>query len=357
MDLHLAIVLSCTDTGCRVQLVDAETGLDTAYSEAVVEYRIVAKSGDLVAVDCETNPPQTVFRWVLAAVERVDGEGIFVDLPGSRDRPLSRADGLQAEIAAGDQVFVANGRVHDVSARGRPANPGRFKTFDLPGIQVMYQQMAKWNALDPKRIVQDGYDRIADRYLEWAPTVRSEERARYTAALLDALPPGAEVLDLGCGAGVPTTQELARRFQVTGVDISERQIELARRHVPQARFIQADITQLSLPSASFDGVAAFYSLVHVPRQEQQQLLQNIASWLRPGGWLVATMGTRPVKRDFGDDFMGALMFWSGFDSETNKRLVEQVGLTIVKAQEETAVEFGAPVTFLWVIAQKPRAHS
>jgi SAM-dependent methyltransferase len=208
--------------------------------------------------------------------------------------------------------------------------------------------------LDPKQVVERGYDRIAEPYLEWIHDSRVEERARYTSVLLDGLPAGAEVLDLGCGAGVPTTQALARRFKVTGVDISTRQIALARQDVPEAQFIQADITQLDIAPASFDAVSAFYAIIHVPRQEQSKLLRDIASWLRPGGLLVATMGARSMKADYDEDFLGARMYWSSFDSETNRRLVEEAGLHVISAREETAEEFGKRVTFLWVVAQKCR---
>jgi SAM-dependent methyltransferase len=47
---------------------------------------------------------------------------------------------------------------------------------------------------------------------------------------------------------------------------------------------------LSFPVASFDAVAAFYSLIHVPRDEQAGLLRAIAVWLQPGGLLIAGMG-------------------------------------------------------------------
>ena len=355
MDLQLAIVSACTDAGCRVHLLDDETCFDANYSEPVIEHEIIVRPGDLVAVARETHPPQVVFRWALASVDRVEGEHIFIDTPRSRDRPMARAEGLEIGIAAGDKVFTANGQVHAISVNGCPADPERLRTVFFPQIEAMYQQMEAWNALDPKQVVQEGYDRIAERHLEWSPTVRSEERARYTSGLLNELPAGATVLDLGCGTGVPTTQELARRFKVTGVDISQRHITLARQNVPEAQFIQADITQLDFPPASFDAIAAFYSLIHVPRQEQPKLLRDIASWLRPGGLLVATMGAHSVKREFEEDFLGARMFWSSFDSETNKRLVKETGLHIMSAQEETAMEFGAPVTFLWVIAQKPRS--
>jgi hypothetical protein len=64
------------------------------------------------------------------------------------------------------------------------------------------------------------------------------------------------------------------------------------------------------------------------------------------------MGTHSVQAEFADDFLGAPMYWSCFDAETNKRLIEGSGLHVISAREETDVEFGELVTFLWVVAQK-----
>src|SRR5690348_1787636 len=114
--------------------------------------------------------------------------------------------------------------------------------------------------MDPKQIVAQGFDIIAECYVEWSRHTRVEERERYTSLIVDRLPQGAYVLDLGCGMGVPTTATLAQHFTVTGVDISAHQIELARQKVPQATFIQSDISLLDFPSHSFDAVVAFYSL-------------------------------------------------------------------------------------------------
>src|SRR5688500_17867300 len=111
---------------------------------------------------------------------------------------------------------------------------------------------------DPKRIVADGYDAIAPRYLEWSGRDPSPERMRYLGRLLELLPPSADVLELGCGAGVPVTRAIAETCQVTAVDISAAQIALARQHVPGASFIQADITALDFPAATFHAVVAFY---------------------------------------------------------------------------------------------------
>ena len=352
MNLQLAIASSCTGTGCQVQSLDGDVHMDADYSEAVIDYGITISPGDLVAVDYTFDPPQVVFRWALTGVERVENEQVFTDSACGGSQALTLAEGLEANIAVGDKVFIAYGEVHDVSRGKRPVNPERLRAAFFPRIEAMYQRLAAWRDTDPKQVVEEGYDCIAERYLEWARTNRAEERARYTSVLLDELPRGAKVLDLGCGAGVPTTQQLAQRFEVTGVDFSARQLALARQNVPQAQFIQADITQLNLPPGSFDGVAAFYSLIHVPREEQPSLLQDIASWLHPGGLFVATMGVHSVKADFAKDYLGAPMYWSGFDSETNERLVEEAGLRIISTREETATEFDKSVTFLWTIAQR-----
>lgn len=206
---------------------------------------------------------------------------------------------------------------------------------------------------NPKKIIEDGFDRIAGRYAAWAAGIRIEERARYTSILLERLKENAEVLELGCGDGLPTTQQLAERFTVTGVDISSKLLSLVQRNVPTGKFIHADMTELEFESERFDAVAAFYSLIHVPRNELSSLLTSIKKWLRPGGLFVATMGTVSEKVGFEEDWLGVPMCWSSYDAETNRRLVEESGLHIINAQEETAKEDGKPVTFLWVVAQKP----
>jgi SAM-dependent methyltransferase len=204
---------------------------------------------------------------------------------------------------------------------------------------------------DPKRIVADGYDRIAERYAAWAASVRVRERDYYTNVMLDVLPDGATVLELGCGAGIPTTQRLAERFAVTGVDSSRQQIALARRNVPRATFIHADMTALAIPPATFDAVCAFYAFGHVPREEHAALLGQIATWLRPGGLLVASFSNDGSAGEIEDDWLGAPMYFSGYDAETNARLVRDAGLQIVTARPETAEEFGRPTTFFWIVAR------
>ena len=206
---------------------------------------------------------------------------------------------------------------------------------------------------DVKRTVAEGYDRIGGQYGELAAKSVTRQRRKYTDVLLNRLPQGAEVLDLGCGAGVPTTRELARSFCVTGVDISRRQVARARANVPGATFVRSDMADARLPPESFDAVAAFYAIIHLPRDEQPPMLSAIASWLRPGGLFVGTLGAISVEADYQEQWLGTPMYWSSHDSETNRRMVREAGLEIISAKEETTRADGDSETFLWVVARKP----
>lgn len=208
---------------------------------------------------------------------------------------------------------------------------------------------------DTKKLVALGYDRIAERYEAWASGVRVEERQRYVRLLLESLPAGSRVLDLGCGSGSLVTKALAQRFQVIGIDISKRQIELSRRAVPSAQFICADMSTVDFQPASFDGVAAFYSIVHLPRAEHAGLFGHIFRWLRPGGFLLATLGVENKEVDYVPDWLGVPMYWSSFDSTRAREVIEHAGFRILTAKEESADEFGVQVTFLWIWAQRPDA--
>ncbi len=59
--------------------------------------------------------------------------------------------------------------------------------------------------MNPSQIVADGYDQIADRYVEWSDPLGTEQRDRYLTVLLQWLPVGATMLELGCGTGPLTT--------------------------------------------------------------------------------------------------------------------------------------------------------
>ena len=200
---------------------------------------------------------------------------------------------------------------------------------------------------DQKQLVALGYDRIADSYLERFG--RSSVRAAKLAELIEQLPAGASILDLGCGDGIPVAHELVTLgFSVTGVDASSGQIERARRNVSRARFIQADMAAVQFAPESFDAVAAFYSVTHLPKSEHGVLIGRIAKWLRPGGRFLVNFGA--AEGDWSEEWLGTTMFFSHHDPEMTKRLVRAAGLRLDRV--EMLKQDNEEAVFLWITAQK-----
>lgn len=169
---------------------------------------------------------------------------------------------------------------------------------------------------------------------------------------LDALlADGSQVLDVGCGNGVPATRRLADRHEVTGIDVSAVQIERARHNVPGARLICDEVLNVALTPESFDAISAFYVIDHLPRELHSAVLARWSAWLRPGGYLLFTIEPEDEPGTV-RNWLGAPMFFSQYDAERTLELVGEAGFRVLRHAVETQSEGGREVAFLWVLAQK-----
>eukprot|EP00913_Durusdinium_trenchii_P034984 g32724.t2 len=174
--------------------------------------------------------------------------------------------------------------------------------------------------------------------------VWSDLRLEPFRELMAELHAGAHVLDAGCGAGVPIAKAIvddARQMRVTGVDISPRQIELAKQLVPsdRATFLCSDMTALDCEAESFDAICAFFSVFHLPRRDHAAFFARAASWLRPGGRFVFNLGAGFEDGD-GEcglemDFLGTTMVWSSYPRDDTVKLLSAAGLSLVKDELHT----------------------
>jgi len=207
------------------------------------------------------------------------------------------------------------------------------------------------NADDPKRIVERGYDTIADRFAEWQTRISDETRLRYVADLLELLPERPDVLELGVGAGVKSSRILAAGSRFTGIDLSREQLRRAREHLPGSTLIHGDFTRTDLPPASFDAVVSLYVLNNLPQPELPPLMRRIAEWLRPGGWFLASLpgSDNPGWRG---EWLGVEMYFAGCDPKTNRHLAEEAGLEVVRDELENMVEPEGEVRWQWLLAQR-----
>ncbi len=205
---------------------------------------------------------------------------------------------------------------------------------------------------DPRTdTVARGYDEIADRFAEWVTEIEDDPRRRFRQEILDRLPPGARVLELGCGAGTSDTHLLAERFRVTGVDISSEQLQRARTNVPKAEFVHADMTELELRAGSFDGVAAFYSFNHVPRDLLGNLFSRIHGWLAPDGLFLTALGAGDMEGWTGE-WLGTTMYFSGWSPETNRELLQKAGFELLIDEVVEMREPKGMVAFHWVLGRR-----
>ena len=205
--------------------------------------------------------------------------------------------------------------------------------------------------MDKKKIVREGYNEAAEKYL----AMRHEdlEEMKLLPEFSSLIKQGGKVLDAGCGAGLPFTKYLSDRFEVIGIDISEKQIELAKKNVPDAQFFAKDMTKLDYPDNFFDGILAYYSIIHVPREEHEDLFRNFFRMLKTDGVALLCLHATDDPMYTNDDFFGAEMFWSGFDAETNLRILQEIGFDIIwsKIVDDSLGEEGK---HLFALIRKPR---
>jgi SAM-dependent methyltransferase len=183
---------------------------------------------------------------------------------------------------------------------------------------------------DPKTVVREGYDRASHAYRGDEFAFPGSGYAYWLSRLTPGIPEGGRVLDLGCGCGVPVSRELATRYDVTGVDLSPVQIARARRLVPGARFLCADMAEIDFEPRSFEAAVAFFSLINLPLPEQPVVIERVSRWLVPGGRLLAIVGkwaSTRIERDF-RGVRAAAMYWSHADVATYRDWFERAGFAI-----------------------------
>jgi cyclopropane fatty-acyl-phospholipid synthase-like methyltransferase len=202
-------------------------------------------------------------------------------------------------------------------------------------------------------LVERGYDQIADAYAALEAEGAEWPRMRHLRALLSRLPSGGDVLDLGCGNGVPEMVAIQDRHRGVGVDLSSAQIERAREKVPGARFIHGDMLAVAFADASFDAIVSFYAIEHVPREVHGPLFERFYRWLRPHGRLLFTLEAGGDEPGRTGEWLGVPMFFSHYDADTTATLLEHAGFVVERREVESQLEGDREIEYVWFHARKP----
>lgn len=179
------------------------------------------------------------------------------------------------------------------------------------------------------------------------------DKLKLLADFISRIPLVGRVLDAGCGNGA-YSRYLSDKFKVVGIDISEKQIELARQNAPNAEFICEDMTKVKFPDEYFDGILSYYSIIHIPRDEHYELLSNFYRMLKFNGVVLLTFHLINDPVSYAEDFFGGgvKMFWSGFNKNTNLKMLKQIGFKIIWSKSVMESPKFGESTHLFVFAEK-----
>lgn len=186
-------------------------------------------------------------------------------------------------------------------------------------------------------VVRESYDRVADNYAEMVATtglgdVRTHPWLKAAMdTFADAVAGRGPVLDVGCGPGTVTSYLVERGVDASGVDLSPRMIEHARRLHPGCRFAVASATELELADSSLAGILGWWSLFNLPRDVLPEVLASFARALAPGGRLIVAthVGDEDLART--EAYGGVAVRWTTHQwrPEALVALVEAAGLAPV----------------------------
>lgn len=169
------------------------------------------------------------------------------------------------------------------------------------------------------------FDRIGEQYDTAFP--HKEGQLAAGEWLIGKVEPGAGVLDIGCGTGLPTARQLTDAgLRVTGIDISEGMLQLARRNVPEATFLLRDAMEVT--DSGFDAAVAFFSLLMLRRADIPGTLAGLRTALKPGGYLLLSM----VEADLDDTaipFLGNPIRVTGYLRDELKTVVGAAGFSVL----------------------------
>jgi ubiquinone/menaquinone biosynthesis C-methylase UbiE len=198
-----------------------------------------------------------------------------------------------------------------------------------------------WNAVSPRYL-----DLFRDELSE-----KPDDVARLTV-FAASLPEGGTVCDLGCGPCAHVTQVLADfGLRVTGIDISDVAIDLARREHPGLDLRVMDASALSFRDRGFDGLTAVYLIHYLPQAEWPALFAECVRVLKPGGKLLIVAKEGDGEGLIADPLGGDIeTFWSASSPAALEAAVTAAGLHVTETFVRDALAGEIPVRRIFMTA-------
>lgn len=206
--------------------------------------------------------------------------------------------------------------------------------------------------------VRDAYDARAAEYAALAlsdldrPTPDAEWLARFATLAAEHPEP---VADLGCGPGHVVDHLTGLGVPAVGYDITPGLVAQARLAFPDLEFHVADISALQVGDASFGGIVARYSLIHMPPESLGRVFQSWRPLLTPGGPLLVSFFAAPTVQAHGTAFDHAMVTAYALHPATIASQLEEAGFTVVEIGTRGPLTGERALDHATVLAGKPAA--
>lgn len=206
--------------------------------------------------------------------------------------------------------------------------------------------------------LETSYDRVAEDYAEKFKDELAKKPfdCRMLDRLVEKVGEHETICDLGCGAGHIAKYLSGRGAKTCGIDLSPEMVRQARRLNPEISFRQGNMLDLNETSDdSFGGIAAFYSIIHVPRDSVIDALREIKRVLHPKGSLLLTFHIGQEIRHLDEWFDKPVnLDFYFFETEEMKDYLEAAGFEIEEAIEREPIpEVEVQTRRAYIFVRKP----
>lgn len=206
--------------------------------------------------------------------------------------------------------------------------------------------------MDKSKLAVSTYNKIAGIYSDKYSEDLSD--TPYIDKFLSIVHPKSKILEVGSGPGQFVKYIAGKGFKATGIDLSEKMVEIAKMKVPKAKFEVMDMRDLKFKDETFDGLMAPYSLIHIPSEEINKTLKGFLRVLKPDGKLLIIVQAGEADKIVNEPLkVGEITFVNFFTKERLSKLLIEAGFRIFFMEEKETKDSGAMSNrVIYAIAQK-----